>query len=192
MTGTWATDWATNDVVAASEFRKSLGCVYDSTLGVAAATIDITPIPITYAHLLVVLYGRGDTAAASTTVLMRFNADSAANYDYQLMFASAATASASETFGSTSVPVGTLEAATAGANLFSMAEIVIPHYANAANNKTARSISCSKTGTSTGNLQALSAAMFWRSSAAINRLTFLPAAGNFAAGTRCSVYVMGS
>lgn len=192
MTGTWATDWATNDVVTAAEFRKSMGCVFDSTLGVSAATIDITPIPTTYAHLLVDMYLRGDTAATSTVVLVRLNGDSGANYDVQTVNGSAAAVTAAEAFAQTSMNLFSCPANTAPANVFGGSTLTLHNYGQATNNKELTSEANLKLSTASGGLTRAAACGFWRSNAAVNRITILPTAGNFVAGSRVSVYVLGS
>jgi hypothetical protein len=190
--GTWPLGWATGDIETAAEFKKGIGAISDTTLGGSAANIDVTSIVATYAHLLVVIYARGDTALTSTPLSLRFNNDSAANYDYQQLKGSAAAATASETFAQTAMVAGNMAANTAGANLFSAHIMFIPHYAGSANNKIALSIASLKTGTTTGLMTDNLVGGFWRSSAAINRITLLPAFGNFVTGTRATIYGMGA
>lgn len=193
MSGTWGTGWATGDVVTAAEYTKGAGAVFDSTLSSAAASFDITSINGSYAHLLLTLYLRGDTAAATTTALLRFNADTAANYDYQRLSGSAATASAVETFAATSIQIASvIPANTAGANLFAQIDVWIPHYAGSANNKDVVASFAHKQGTATGNLTVGDVAGFWRSNSAITQITVLPGAGNFAAGSRATLHVFGA
>lgn len=192
MTGTWPTGWATGDIETAAEYKKGIGAISDTTLGGSAANVDVTSISATYAHLMVVVYARGDTAAGAIALSMRYNGDSAANYDYQFVRGTAATASAAETFAATAMSVGSIPANTAGANLFSSTIIFIPNYAGAANNKSAVSIVSHKSGTATTNLEVDIFGCHWRSNAAINRITLLPGAGNFVAGTRVTIYAMGA
>jgi hypothetical protein len=193
VTGTWASGWATGDIEVAAEFKKGIGSIFDTTLGASAANVDVTSISATYAHLLVVIYARGDNASVNTGIQIRFNGDSAANYDYQLMRAAGATVSnVAEGFGQTSASMGLCPANTAGANLFGAQVVFIPHYAGASNNKVLVLVSSHKYGTSTTNIIAELDAGFWRSNAAINRITLLPAAGNFVTGTRVTVYGMGA
>lgn len=192
-TGTWFGDWATGDVVTAAEFRKSLGCVSDTTLGVAAASFDLTSLPTTYAHLRLELYLRTDDAAISSNIGIRFNNDTAANYDRQMIYGQAAASTISEVFAATSVSGIIGVANTAPANVFTTAVIDIANYGGSTNNKSFTGSWASKVGTTTTTLQAGLIAGFWRSSAAINRVTLIDVTGgNFAAGSRCSVYVMGS
>ena len=192
MTGTWASGWATGDIVTAAEFKKTAGAVFDSTLGGSAANVDITGISATYAHLMISVYARGDNASANVNTLIRFNGDTAANYDWQYAQGIAASAAAGEAFAQTGGYVGLSPANSAGANLFSSIEIFVPHYAGSANNKQYVAISSLKTGATTGLLGVFLTGGGWRSNAAINQITFLPSAGNFVAGTRVTVHALGA
>ncbi len=160
----------------------------NSTLVGAAASISFTGINQTFAHLLVVAYLRGDTAAATVNTLMRFNGDSGANYDYQTVRGAASTTSAVEVFATTGILVGQVPANTAAANLFSAHQITIPHYAQASNNKASSSQHVMKIGTASGNLNVEGQAGFWRSNSAITQVSLTPAAGNFVAGSRVTLY----
>lgn len=192
MTGTWATGWATGDIVTAAEFKKTAGSIFDSTLGASAANVDVTGISATYAHLMVSIYARGDVVATQTSMQMRFNGDSSGNYDYQELFASAASPVAAEAFAGTGAPMGFCIGSTAGANLFSATEVFIPHYAGTTNNKSYVSIACRKMGVTTGLLGVDIFGGGWRSNAAINQVTIFPASGNFVAGTRVTVHALGA
>jgi hypothetical protein len=192
LTGTWASGWATGDIVTAAEFKKSAGAIFDSTLGASAASIDVTGISNTYAHLMISIYSRGDTAAISTDVMMRFNGDTAANYDWQRAMGIAAATSAFETFAQTTMAVGFCPGSTAGANLFASQEVFIPNYAGSTNNKQHVSIHSMKAGTASTNLSVGIWGGSWRSNAAINQVTLLPQAGNFVAGTRVTVHALGA
>lgn len=162
--------------------------LFDSTLAATAANFDITAISNAYNHLRLLLYARGDTAAATTNVYLRFNNDSAANYDWQYAQASAAAVTAAESFAATQAIVASMPANTAGANLFGDVEVSVLHYAGSANNKALIAQEVHKSGTASGNLVVAQFAAFWRSNSAISRITVLPAAGNFVAGSRCTLY----
>lgn len=192
MTGTWPLAWATGDVVLAAEFKKGIGAIFDTTLGGSAANVDITSITGLYAHLLLVVYARGDNASASIGFNMRFNNDATANYDAQGIVGSAAAIVSSELFAQNQISHGQIPANTAGANLFNASVMFVPHYAGSANNKTVLSVTSLKTGTSSGSLLNYFQGGFWRSNAAINRITLLPVSGNFVTGTRVTLYGMGA
>lgn len=190
----WLNGWLTGDVVTAAEFRKGAGCVYDTTVaGSVASSIDtLAVLPTTYAHMLVIIYGRGDTAATAANVLMRFNNDGAANYQSQTITTTNTTVTAAESLAASSLYVGGMPANTATGNYFSAQRILIPHYANAVNHKAIEVTAGFRTvATTTGGNSAQSVG-WWGSTSAINRIQIFPAAGNFAIGTRMSVYVMGS
>lgn len=156
--------------------------------GSVAANIDLTSIPGTYRHLLLLLYARGDTAATTTTVLLRLNNDSGANYDLQTLSGNAAAAAASESFAATSVNMGGMPAASAGSNLFNQYAITVLSYADATSEKLLRSNMARKIGTASGNLLIDDRLGAWRSTAAITRITLTPGAGNFAIGTVATLY----
>lgn len=192
MTGTWATGWATGDIVTAAEFKKAAGSVFDTTLGASAANVDVTSISATYAHLMISVYARGDAAATVSNLQLTFNGDGGANYDNQDLFGSAAVATAAEAFAGTSMFIGSIAANTAGANLFGTAEIFIPHYAGSSNNKQVVVINANKAGVASGNMLVGIFGSGWRSTAAINRVTLTLSAGNFVAGTRVTVHALGA
>lgn len=192
MTGTWPLGWATGDVEIAAQYGKGIGSIFDSTLGGSAANVDITSIVSSYAHLMLVVYARGDAAAASVLTNLRFNGDTAANYDFQQLQSNVTSVNPSESFAATSMQAGYAAANTAGANLFSVSIGFIPHYAGSSNNKTCLSLSAMKVGTASSNMANILTAGFWRSSSAITRITLLPSSGNWVAGTRVTLYGMGA
>jgi hypothetical protein len=190
--GTWLAGWATNDDVNASEHAKGVGAIFDKTLTDVAATVEIAPIIQSYGHLMLVVYARGDAALTVANVWLRFDGDSTANYDNQSLVGGGATASAGETFADSFVSVGNIPAASASANSFGAKTILIPHYAGSSNNKVVRTSSSVKWGTTTGTMQRTRLAGFWRSISPVTRMTLLPSSGNFVAGSRFTVYVMGA
>lgn len=192
MSGTWASGWVAGDIVTAAEYKKGAGAIFDTVLGGSAANIDITGIVATYTNLMLYLSARGDNATTSIGVIMRFNNDSGANYDYENLTASAATVASTETIATTSAFIGNCPANTAGASLFSSHSIFIANYAGTTANKTAEATAALKYGTASGNMVRYLTSCFWRNSAAISRITLLPATGNFVAGTRATLYAMGS
>jgi hypothetical protein len=179
---------AVGEVITATQMNGLPVRIADVTLSASAANIDFQSIPSQFAHLIVECYLRGDTAATSVSVVLRFNNDTAANYDFQLLTGVGATAGAAEVFADVGIRVGTAPANTAGANLFNALTIEAPHYANSANNKATSSAYGYKVGTATSNILVGASAGFWRSSAAITRVTVFPSAGNFVSGSRVTLY----
>lgn len=193
MSGTWASGWVTGDIVTAAEFGKGVGLIADETKGAATATFDFSSLPSTYAHLRVLLYARGDTAASNTAVGLRFNNDSGSNYDNQrgVLTGGAGTWTSTEAIATTDMTIGVVPASTAPADSYACYVVDIPHYAGSADHKVICGNGSAKIGTTTGNFQIRVFSGWWRSTAAVNRITFILNAGNFDVGSRCSVYAFG-
>ena len=166
--------------------------VADNTLSVAAASFDFTGLPTTYAHLMVVLYTRGDAAAISVAQILRLNNDSGANYQDQRLYGDGAGVTAAESLAGTSIGLGNTTASTGPANAFGTSIVMIPHYAGASNQKTISANVDYRNGTGAGSSFTMRVSGWWASTAAVNRVTIAPSSGNFVAGSRCSIYVMGS
>lgn len=162
--------------------------ISDTLLAAAAASIDIQNIPASFRHLLLVGYFRDTSGNSVDTLLARLNNDSGANYDDQRMNASAGTVSAGELFGQTSADVGQATGGAATANQYAPMVLFIPHYANATQNKALLSLQGNKSSALTGGLTIAAKVAFWRSNAAINRLTLTPAAGSLALDSRATLY----
>lgn len=188
----WPTDiGATGDLITAAQWNRLPEMLADSTLGAAAASFDFTGIPAHWSHLMIVAYLRGDAVTTSRAVNVRFNNDSGGNYDRQLYNAGAATVAGAEAFGATSGQVGSMPAASATADVFGTLSVIIPHYAGTVDQKACRSDYSEKRGVTTGLINMGGSCVYWRSAAAINRITLLPESGNFDIGSRASVYGMG-
>jgi hypothetical protein len=191
MSGSWASGWVTGDIVGAAEFKKGIGAIYDTTLGSAASSIDISSIVTGYAHLRLVLIARGDIGTQSTTLQARLNNDSSTSYQSSLTAGNGSTVVAVEGLGTTSMHLGYMPAGTATANYFSSSEILIPQYAGTLAAKAVHAVTGARYGNATTNGNIYVAAGWWTTSA-INRITLFPGNGNFVAGTRATLYVMGA
>lgn len=168
--------------------------IQTTTLG-ADGTFSFTGISGSYKALQLVCYLRSDRAATEDDLGIRFNNDTAANYDgYAVKISGAGpTVAGTENAGATSLRIAAgVNGNTAGANLFSSAVITIPYYANVANNKAVDIEIAKKIGTAAGNFHVMFGSGGWRSNAAINRVDLLPVGGgaNFKAGSTVSLYGM--
>lgn len=158
----------------------------DQLLGGSAASVTFAPnpLPTGFRHLLIEWYARGDTAATSAGVQLRFNNDTAANYDNQTLRGTAATASAAENLGATSIKIGSIPANTATANYFGQGSCKVFHYNGTTGNKLATGDSFIFTANTTGTGFTDRNDGKWRTAAtAITRLDIFPSAGNFVAGS---------
>jgi hypothetical protein len=156
-----------------------------------SASIDITSIPSTYDHLRLTIKARSTEAAVpAVNLLIRFNNDSAGNYDWQRVQGANSSLDATQAFAQTSGVIGVIPAATALANLFSIATVEIPEYAATDWQKLISSTSVHKENTSGGAQRAAVYSTAWRSTAAINQITILTSS-NLLAGSAVTLYGIG-
>lgn len=152
------------------------------------ASVAFPTLPTWARDLEIRIIGRGDTAALSTSLLMQVNGDTTANYDYNAIFNSSATAAANvATLGGTSINLGSIPAATAPAGAFSLNRVRIGDY-NGANSKEMSMEGHAKLGTTTTTLSVSVGSMLYRGTAAIASGLLFMAAGNFANGSIVSFY----
>ena len=152
----------------------------DLTLTGSQSSIDFTSLPATFAHLMIRVLARGDTAATTVGMNVRFNGDTSTNYD-----------DGSQSIGSsqTSGFVGNISGANAQANSFGSYSLWIPHYAQATSFKNLISLGFHATASGGGNIVNWSQGVIWKlAPVAINEVTLLPGSGNFVAGSRASIY----
>jgi hypothetical protein len=167
-----------------SQAASAMVQLYDNIASGAIASWDVTGISQLYNHLKVVWMGRGDNAAEQS-VLMRFNNDTGANYLWQQDIGSAAVASAANNAAATSIATNStvVQAVGATAGRAGMAEWLIASYKDTTFNKDVTGIAY---GPSSQNVSTHGG--MWSNTAAINRITILPGAGNFVTGSRLTIY----
>lgn len=195
MSGTWASGWVAGDIVTAAEFAKGAGAIANSTLTGSAVSIDLTSLPTSYAHLLILAYIRTDRAATLDNLSLRFNNDSTAIYDYNYTVASASGAPSSvAATAQTAIRIApNIPGATATANRFGCIAFLVNHYAGTANHKVATGNYWSLSGTTTADVFTGTCGGNWRSAAAISRITIFPELGtNLVSGCRVTVYGLGA
>lgn len=196
-TGTWPLGWATDDIVSAAEFAKGIGCISNTTLGADAASIDVTSIVASYAHLIVVGYLRSSVAAVGAQAFMRFNGDSgAAQYTWRDGAASGSGStgdSAVKTGSDTTTPSSQniVPGASATAGSYCTLFWLISHYAGTANQKSVTYLG-GVGADGTGVYHSCFGGGRWLSTSAINRITVSASSGNLVTGSRLSIYAMGS
>ena len=163
-------------------------------LSVAAATIDLTSIATTDYHLLAVLVARSDRASAtSDDVYLRFNGDTGANYDDAYdRYTGASFVNAQDLAQTTGIFLGGIAASTAPSNVAGHIMIWIPGYAQTNFQKAVYVLNADKRGTSGATTNIWQIAGWWRSTAAINEITYHCSTGsNFIANSIADVSRMG-
>lgn len=171
------------------------GAVDDMTLldaqvvsAATAANITFSAISGAYSQLIIFLVLRGDHTSA-TNVLVRFNGDSGANYDWQALSGNNVTASANVAVGATSMVLGRCLGTDAPAGSFGVGTITIPFYSSTTQDKGCVAIS----GSSSSNLAGGQFSQqfygnWYTANAAITSIVLFPSTANFVQNSRASLY----
>jgi hypothetical protein len=169
-----------------------LVCIDDQILAAAAASFDFNPIPADFASLRLELVLRATAAAAHAA--LRVNNDAVAgNYDSERLLAAGAVVSAGDFVGTLAPAglwLGEIADSADSADHFSVHTVEIPHY-RGAHMKIAHGRSFYVPTLAANQFQMNQFGGIWESVAVINRLTVLPAGGNFAIGSRATLYGVG-
>lgn len=151
----------------------------------SASSIDITAIPATFAHLVLMIQARGDLAGVNNTGLcVQFNGDTAAHYDTISTIATGAVSSTVNA-GVSNGFLGIIQAATAQANFAATFMVHIANYARTTFFKNAVSRAEWDTNASPQNRDY---AVTWLSTAAINEIKLFATSGNLIAGSVVDLY----
>lgn len=139
-------------------------------------------LPPTFRALMLLGNGRMNTSNADNyRVMLRFNGDAGANYDYS---------SLGEVFGQTQMQVGVMPLASDLADLATSFELKIPNYANTRWQKSLVGNATNQYGTSAGNTQIGTSYGRWQSKSPITSISLFPggSSGQFAADTVFMLY----
>ncbi len=172
------------------EVPLGMSLIAESVLGASAASVTISSIPQGFRNLMLVSQARTDVAAENDGVLVRFNGDASAIYDWERLTSNSATLTGVATRAATSIQLGICEGASSRASNFSPTLGYVFGYALSTAEKWTLS-----TNAAFGDVSA-DADLFlqiragrWRSTAAITSILFLPLTGpNFVSGSRFQVY----
>lgn len=162
--------------------------IAEVNLGADAADMTFTGIPATYRSLTLQLMVRSTTVATTENLYMRFNGDTAGNYDRQYFYGNNATMVAASAAAQVSIYLGLISGASAPANAASPLDIAIPDYARTTFEKTMMCRSFEKFGTVAGQFAAWISMGAWRSTAAITDIRVFPGANNFLAGSVATLW----
>ena len=158
--------------------------LFDSTLGADAASIDTGANGIEPGHniLTVYVYGRTTQVAVSSSISVRLNNDSGANYDQGFVGwvtgAVSGGGSVAQTSWLLAFPGASMDAGSAGVVTFA-----IPSYDQTTLQKQTADLEALGSGTVNNNA-IVSRSLRWRSATAISRLSVTAGSGNLLAGTR--------
>lgn len=170
--------------IGKAEFTK----LYDKTLSADTLTVDTGAIlPAGYSALMVEMITRTDDAGASVGMFVRVNNDSGNNYDNQFVQGANAAASAAVANAVAQWAFNT-HGSGGSASYPGVARLTIPGYDQTTFFKVAEMTSGAPDATAANDL-ARANVLGWRSTAAINRISFaVSSGGKFKAGSRFIVY----
>ncbi len=155
--------------------------IASSTVGAGgAASIDFTSIPSTYTDLVVKVSARS-TGSTNDYFAISFNG-STANFTERYIIGNGSTATSGNDTGGA---YGRMNRSTTTASTFGTTDYYVPQYAGSTN----KSISVDTVSENNATLAyADFIAGLWSNTAAINRVTLTPAAGNFAEFSTAYIY----
>ena len=153
--------------------------IAEVTLASDASSVSFTSIPGTFRNLRMIVHARVDG-----NVSVRFNDDTGANYDVQRFIGYATTLLGQENLGAGLATLGT-GGDTAG--VFDTYDVLISNYAASDRQTSLVAAGQSKSGTATGNVRIRTASAYWRTNAAVTKITVL-ASTIFRAGTVVTLY----
>ena len=155
----------------------------------ATASWDVTSIPSSYDHLLIVASARSDEANTLKFLMLNFNGDTGTNYSSTHLYTVSATPASDRDTGGAYMKVGHVTAANVLADSFGTFKCWIPNYANTANFKQA-AVQSSTGGSSISDWYwSLNVdAGLWSSTAAINQVTLAPGLDDFVQYSTFTLY----
>lgn len=160
--------------------------ISDDTKGGASASFDFTAIAASYKHLAILISGRVASAAVDN-VDMVFNNDTAGNYDWQRLNATAVVPASSTAVAAAAGRAITMPGTNAVANVPGGGVIFIPNYAGTTMFKLAIAVGGWEDAAAATSLEITYST--WLSAAAITRVTLLPnGAVNWVAASRATLY----
>lgn len=157
------------------------------------ASITFSSIPSTYTHLQIRGIGAGGGGAATGVIdtLLRFNGDTAGNYNIHWLytFGSGTPSSGNYTASATGIDWGYVTGSNSGTSSFSGLVMDILDYKNTNKFKTVRSFTGENDSTnSTGNNTIVIGSGLWQSTSAINSITLSLSGYSFSQYTQYALY----
>jgi hypothetical protein len=154
-------------------------------LGSAQSSITFSSLATyasTYKHLQIRIAARATVANPTAGIISRLNADSGSNYNGHFLLGNGSSVSSGTTGTTTSALTGVISAASATANAFGAVIIDLLDPYSTTKNKTFRTLG----GSASARIDLHSA--LWINTSSITSWQLLPDGGNFATGSRFSLY----
>ena len=164
---------------------KTYEAIATNTLGSSAASFNFTSIPSTYTDLILVIRYAGTSNDQNS--LLRFNGDTGSNYSRTFMLSGSSGTASGRNSNQTFIQM--VQNMGAGTSLDSgnYHIVQIMNYANTTNYKTMldRTYAQNNSGT---QAELLAFVGLWRSTSAINQITYSQGGGDILAGSSATLY----
>lgn len=175
--------WKPKTISGGSGFTLIERYVADGTVGTKTFNISGSP-----SVLKIFTRGRSSAASIEESLLLRFNGDTGANYDWMLVSGFGTSTNASSAAAATSAYLGSAAGNSAAAGLIGGVESTISGVSNTLFHKNITSQGFSKQNNAVGDFRLRLSGASWRNTAAINSLTIFLGAGNFLTGSVIEVW----
>jgi len=152
----------------------------------SSGVITFSSLPAGYKHLQIRYAAKSSWGIAIGTMRLRFNSDSASNYNYHRIYGNGSSVVSDADGGSiTEIDQFIIDGgATGNESMFGAGIIDILDFASTTKNKTVRGF----TGIKNSSQRLALSSGLWRSTSAITSLSLTAAVGNFSTTTRISLY----
>jgi len=172
------------------EVPLGLSLISESVFTGSATFVAFGSLPQGFRNLMLVVQARSDQASETEGVLVQFNGDASAAYDWERLTSNSATVAGLATRAATSIQFGLCEGANSRASNFSPTFGYVFGYALTTAEKWTISANATFGDVSAdADLFLQIRAGRWRNTAAVQQVTFLPVTGpNFVSGSRFQVY----
>jgi hypothetical protein len=181
--------WYLNPTTSAWQAGNGQVLIQRQLLIAPAATVTFSNIPQVFTSLRILLVCRGSAATAQSSMIIQFNGDSGANYDYQQLFGQVSTPTSATSQGVTGFIIASImQNGSSAANYPGQASMDIVGYSGTTFYKTICSTNCTCSSTSGQNFVRISAGA-WRNTSAITSISMTPdTGGNFVTGSLFCLY----
>jgi hypothetical protein len=188
--GTYRQVLRVNSGATAPEWGGAMVLIGEVSGDGSSATVEFSSIPATYRNLMLMFMGRTTDASSSQRVDITFESSPTAGaYNYQSLYASGASPGSGSSYSVSAIYVGNLTGTTGVANACGVSTIFIPEYANTNFFKIVQAFNLEvDSAFSDGNFWIQTAMGMYESTSAIDRIRLTLGSGNWASGSRVTLY----
>jgi hypothetical protein len=179
------TNWDTD---IAANLNTGLWTPIARALGLGFTQVDFDGVPSGYAAILMTCWARHSSASTGVNVWLRLNDDVGANYDRNYMGADGNVADAGESLAATQGSWAVVPGASSPADHYGGGFMVMPAYDQSDRHKSWYAMTTWKRSLASGGMTCRYDAGFWRSTAAVTKVSAFFSSGTFAGESVVNLY----